>query len=265
MRIENSTCEGMILIDCSICAEMFEIPDYRNDQFAGTVQSILERERLCPECIAKRESEKLLAEESARKQEIAEHLPDLLEKCGIPPGYIRDRETGEILEKPPVYFTAAWLWQNRENNVLLSGETGCGKSTSACFVASKLLLDGKRIRYTSLRKLLADWRNAKTSDSSYADEKLLAEIFRQDIFIIDEVIGKARVSLSGEELLFELLESVNSGVCRSRIWLLGNFYAGSIEDTFSEPEPIRRRLQENFVCTSVIGDQLERMTVWKKK
>ena len=166
-----------------------------------------------------------------------------------------------------MYFVASWLWLNRNSNILLSGETGCGKSTSACFVAAKLLLEEKKIRYTSLRRLLADWRHAKTSDQSYAAEKMLSELFRQDILIIDEIIGKARVSLSGEELLFEILESINSGSCRAKVWLLGNFYSGSIEDTFSDPAPVRRRLQENFICARCDKntETVERLTVWQEK
>ena len=265
MQIQPSEQTGMILIDCPDCMKMFEIPDFRNDRFSDVVKDMLERNRLCPDCTDRRESEKKKLASDARKESFSRNLPELLEKCGIPPGYIYDRETKDLLIKPPVYFVAEWLWRNRDNHLLLSGETGCGKSTSACFVAMKLLQEFQRLRYTSLRKLLADWRNAKTSDSSYAAERLLDDIFKLDVFIIDEVIGKARVSLSGEELLFEILESVNSGACKTKIWLLGNFYSGSIEDTFSEPEPVRRRLQENFICASICGEKIERMTVWQKK
>ena len=96
---------------------------------------------------------------------------------------------------------------------------------------------------------------------------MLHSIFSRDLFIIDEVVGKARISESGQELLFEILESVNSGACRSKIWLLGNFYEGSIEDIFSDPEPVRRRLQENFSCAFIDRKKqtITPLTVWKEK
>ena len=85
--------------------------------------------------------------------------------------------------------------------------------------------------------------------------------------IIDEVVGKAKVSDSGQELLFDLLEAVNNGECRSRIWLLGNFYTGSIEEIFSDPEPIRRRLAENFECIRLVPEEQKvvKIPVWQTK
>ena len=146
-------------------------------------------------------------------------------------------------------------------------QTGSGKSTSACFIAAELIRNEYKVCYTTLRKLLSDWRAAKTSDRDYAVENMLRNIFRKDYFIIDEVVGKARVSESGQELLFEILESVNSGACRAKIWLLGNFYTGSIEELFSDPEPVRRRIQENFSCAVLdrARQTVTPITVWKKQ
>ena len=69
------------------------------------------------------------------------------------------------------------------------------------------------------------------------------------------------------EIVGEILEGVNSGECRSRIWILGNFYAGSIEETFSDPDPVRRRLQENFSCVLLdkANQNVKPLTVWGKK
>ncbi|MBR2510422.1 MAG: ATP-binding protein [Lentisphaeria bacterium] len=266
MKIEESKNSGFILVDCLSCGNLYEIADFRNDQFANVVSNILEQDRTCPACEMRKALDESAEEDRKKKERTAQNLPELVKKSGIPVNYSHDRNTGELFAKPPVYFTAQWFWLNRHSHLLLSGETGCGKSTSACFVAAKLLLEEKKIRYTSLRRLLADWRSAKTSDQSYAAEKMLSDLFGQDIVIIDEVIGKARVSSSGEELLFEILESVNCGSCHARIWLLGNFYSGSIEDTFSDPAPVRRRLQENFICAFADKktQKIERLTVWQE-
>ena len=258
MRIEDAKTPGKILIDCMDCGTMFPVDDFRKGTFEDTLRKMYEKSRSCPACAEKRKRE-------AHKAAIMAKLPQLLESAGVERLYCHDRASGQLFVEPPCRFVAEWIYRHRLENLLISGATGTGKSTSACFVAMKLIAEEQRIRYTSLRRLLAEWRAAKTSDVDFAAEKMLRGIFSKDIYIIDEVVGKARVSESGQELLFEILESVNSGACRARIWLLGNFYTGSIEEIFSDPDPVRRRLQENFTC--VVIDRQKRsvrpITVWK--
>jgi DNA replication protein DnaC len=267
MKIEDSKQPDTVLIDCQICGKMFAVDDFRNDDLSEIVRMCYEEHRICPECEQQQQAAIQKQSIAQRKAEIAARLPDLLSAAGIEPLYCRDRATGEIFKQPPVRFLAEWIYRHRRENLLISGVTGSGKSTSACFVAAAMICQERKVRYTSLRKLLSQWKEAKTSDQSYAVERMLSGIFNVDVFIIDEVVGKARISESGQELLFEILESVNSGACRSRIWLLGNFYTGSIEDIFSDPEPVRRRLHENFTCVVVDkpAQSTNPITVWKEE
>ena len=266
MIINESPIPGKILVDCPVCQQLYEESDFRKDPFADIVQMCLEKSRICPECRSAKEREK---QELARA-EIAHHtlakLPELCLAAGFQRNYLYHRQTGEFFTAPIVRPVAEFIWVNRSFNLLLSGVTGTGKSTSASFVAARMIAQGKDVRYTTLGNLLARWREARKNERKLTDTQLLHEIFYEPaVFIIDEVVGKAKVSESGQELLFDILEAVNSGECRSKIWLLGNFYQGSIEDMFSDPEPVRRRLQENFICGSVAGGKIERMTVWKTK
>ena len=267
MKIKPGSKYGEILIDCMKCGTMFAVSDFRNGDFADTMQDCYERHRLCDKCTGEAEQERQRKAEAAHKAEIIARLPQLLEAAGIEHLYSHDRSTGKLFTEPPCRFAAAWIYRHRRENLLISGITGSGKSTSACFIAAGLIREEYKVCYTSLRKLLSDWRAAKTSDSDYAAEKMLRNIFKMDYYLIDEVVGKARVSESGQELLFEILESVNSGACRAKIWLLGNFYSGSIEELFSDPEPVRRRIQENFTC-GVLDKKTQTVkpiTVWKEQ
>lgn len=265
MIIQETPNPGKILIDCMTCGTMFEIDDYRNELIADTVRKCYERFRKCDPCRTAEQQARQQQHIRERKAQINAQLPELLETAGIPHNYSHDRDTNLIFTQPPCRYAAEWIYRNRFRNLLISGETAAGKSTSACFVAALMIKEEKKIAYTNLRQLLSNWKSAKTSDRDAVTERMLRDIFHLDLFIIDEVVGKAKVSESGQELLFEILEAVNSGACRAKIWLLGNFYTGSIEEIFYDPEPVRRRLQENFTCVLLNRSEqtVTPISVWK--
>ena len=267
MEIQETNDPGKILIDCSQCGNMFPVDDFRSDELEDVTRQAYELYRLCPDCESQKTKLQQEAEAQARREEFEAKLPELLIQSGIGHNYSHDRTTGKLFKEPPCRYLAEWIFRNRNRNLLISGTTGTGKSTSAAFIAAMLIRDGKAVVYTTLRKLLSDWKTAKTSDRDFAPELFLKTIFRSDLFIIDEFVGKSKISESGQELLFELLESVNSGNCSAKIWLMGNFFGGSIETIFSDPQPVRRRLQENFSC--VYADKktqtINPLTVWEEQ
>lgn len=256
MKIEPSTTPDKIKIDCLKCGNMFEIDALPEDPpLRNFMLNFLENTRFCPDCEKQLQIEADLAASEARKATLQATFPLRLAGSGMPQKYTHDRQTGNLFTEPPKRFAAEFFWRNRRNNLLISGETGTGKSTSACFVATKLLQTGKRIRYRQAFDLLAEWREAKTSDRSNAASQMLDFYLNQlDLLIIDELAGKAKITESGQELLFHILESVYNGCCKTTIWLLGNFYNGSIEDIFPDGGPARRRLAECFQCVRLTND-----------
>ena len=250
----KETRANFVEIDCSECGKFYEIEDFRGTFYEEIFRNSLEKVRWCPEC-----REKQIAAEARNKSETAEALRKLsfrsdpgksLSAAGLPRGYAFSRADGKLLTAPVVRYAAEWLWNHRWGNVLMSGETGSGKSTSAVFVAMKMIEEfNSSVHYYSLGEVLSLWRTARKSEDPEADLKFLRRLLcRHEVVIIDEVIGKARMSESGRELLFDILEAVNNGSSRSRIWLLGNFYRGSIEAIFDDPDPVMRRIKENFIC-----------------
>ena len=264
MMILEERGNGRVAIDCQRCGRMYEIPDFRGNAF---LTAGYESSRRCPECAAAEEAERLRQKKLEEKRAAEARRAELLKNSELPPHYWQHKVTlAPLCDAPALPKAFRWLWDHRRENILLSGETGSGKSTAACAAAYRMIRDdGKRIRYAPLRRLLTDWRAAKTDDDGDAPERFLRTLRQLDVLIVDEVVGKAHVTDSGQELLFELLESVNSGTCRAKIWLLGNFYAGSIEEIFSDPEPVRRRLAENFCCALLQGGEARPLEVWHGK
>ena len=223
MKIETTTTPGKIRIDCLRCGRMFAVDDFRQAEYCAEALGVYyEQNRHCDCCIAILQAE---AEEKKRQARIAElqcTFPERLKRSGLPDLYTHDRETGELFTQPPKRKVAEFIYLNRHCNLLISGETGTGKSTSACFIAARLLMPGGKIKYYRLSQLLSEWREARRSDLPYAAENLVSRLLSQDVLLLDEVAGKAKISESGQELMFELVERICNGESRTKLWMLGN-------------------------------------------
>ena len=106
-----------------------------------------------------------------------------------------------------------------------------------------------RVMYRTWQMLQAEFVKAKTSDGDnefYFFERL----DDLDYLIIDELIGKrgeaTRLSPSGQDLLFNIIDGAYSLARKTKVWILGNFYDGAIDRLIDDPLPTRRRLQDSF-------------------
>lgn len=209
----------------------------------------------CEQC---REREKREAEEAKRRaylEEVKRTLPERIAAIGIPAKL--------NLPEPPVRFVAEWLWNNRRSHILLSGATGAGKSTGAADVAKKLTerCAAKVRYYPTPRKLLSEWRAAKTSKQPLADEHFLLELSSLDVLIVDELINKATITQGGQEILYELIDGAYNGNRKTRIWFLGNFYRGSIQEIFTDPAPVLRRLRDVFTTAVIVNGTIRPIAI----
>ena len=87
----------------------------------------------CPACFqAWRRAEEEKDMQAMYEAQMSEtELDAAVERAGVEEAY--------RLKKAPVQFVAKWLWENRDTNLLLSGTTGTGKSTSAGVVVRELI------------------------------------------------------------------------------------------------------------------------------
>ena len=257
---------GTVWMDCSRCGEMFQAFEVSDLSRTMNLESLYSMDdfRICAKCREAAESEAARQEAGKKRREFLASIPTLAAKSGIPDLYRIHRQTGEPLTAPLVPHVVKWLWKHRDCNLLVSGKTGVGKSTSACFVAVKMLEEGKHVRYVKLRRLLSEWREARTSDEPFADERFFDRIQKLHLLILDEVADKTKTTESGQEMMYELLDMIADGEIKTRLWMLGNFREGGLKELFGDTDPVYRRLEENFVCVGIDERSIERIHVFNQ-
>ena len=237
------------------CGERFVFtnPIHEGELFAEAMRRNAEI-AICKKCKKiKQDAEEALRKSAAERkaQELRESAEERCRTAGF-----RFAE----LNEPPVRTTATWLWANRGGHILLAGETGTGKTTSVAVVVKSMLMTGEiKCRYVTRRELTAEYVKSKTDDAD-SEEHFWRRIGRLDLLVVDELVGKRgkeRMSDTAQELLFELLDGAYSGHRKTRIWLMGNFYAGAMENMVSDAEPFKRRLRECFECGWATGKAVE--------
>lgn len=198
---------------------------------------------ICQTCCDRRKELERAKQEAERKEKMMETLPARLETSTIPANFMLNQP---IFRKPSV-----WVYNNRNESLLIGGYTGTGKTSSACFVAKRCMeVHGIRAKYYTRQKILAEYVRAKThSKDGEGEDRFYRKLAGYDILIIDEFVGKKgfdKLSPSAQELFFTLIDSVYSGENQTKLWIMGNFYQGAISDLFDDPDPLKRRLEEKF-------------------
>ena len=113
-----------------------------------------------------------------------------------------DFRTARGLDQQQLLQLASCDWIRRHLNVIITGPTGTGKSFLACALAHKACLEGYRVQYHQLSRLLEELSVAR-ADGQYL--KLLNTLRKLDVLILDDW-GLMQLSQPQQEDLFHIIE-----------------------------------------------------------
>jgi DNA replication protein DnaC len=238
--------KNSVTIKCDGCGTVFslhteaDLTDTEN-MFVAALRHIYGN-TMCDKCAADRKKELARQKEQERRAALADSLLEREEKAGFPRNF-------RGLEKPYIRQAAVFFYENRDSSLIVSGKTGTGKTSSALYVLGLMLSENYlRVKYCTRQTLLAAYTRAKTSNED-SEEAFFERLGWYDYIVIDELVGKkgdAALTDSAQELFFNLIDGAYSGERKAKLWILGNFYKGAIDNLVADPEPYKRRIRACF-------------------
>jgi DNA replication protein DnaC len=254
IRIEDN----QVVCVCPICGCEFVYGNFSKAEmddpmFGKLWHEILERQ-YCDECVEIQDNKAKIRGKKEREQEFLLRLPELIKEDNLPPNYLFEK--GDV----PCRHVANWIWTNKDRNVLLTGNTGTGKTTSAVACLYRLLKNYKRrVFYINFTELTVAYRIAKMSDTrKYVNpvSEFMQRMSALNVLCIDEICGKGKMTELGEELLYKIINGVADGTFRAKVWILGNLRGQTLPSMFNDFEMAKRRLATSFVCSCITDNAM---------
>lgn len=165
-----------------------------------------------------------------------------------------DLRAARRLDKTLVATLATCRWIAERMNVLVTGPTGVGKSFIAYALAHKACLEGYKLLYVRLSRLLDELRIAR-GDGTYA--KQLRALSKIDVLVLDDW-GLAKLTADSQRDLLELLDDrhgVRSTVVTSQLPV--DQWHGAMPDP-TLADTILDRLIHNAYRIELSGDSMRK-------
>lgn len=227
---------GKAVFVCPQCSKEFE-----GECFPELAE--LYKNAVCPECVKTNESIEFQKQKAARKNNLSQSVNDRMANSGFQGVFCS-------METPVTRHNAEFLWRNKDENLLISGETGAGKTSSAAFVIRVMLKERKlHVLYKTWSALYSEYVKAKVSDDKKAEDRFFERLNNLDYLIIDEIAwrrGSAKLSPAAQELFFNIVDDCYNQSRKCKVWLLGNLHGNALGMMFDHPEPVIRRLNYRF-------------------
>lgn len=115
-------------------------------------------------------------------------------------------ESSRNIDKNKIVRLAGCDYINKAENILITGSTGVGKSYIASALGHQACIEGYRVMYFNMDKLMSRLKMAK-ADGSYIKE--IARIERQHLLIIDD-FGLQQLDNLNRLTLLEIIEDRNN-------------------------------------------------------
>jgi len=110
------------------------------------------------------------------------------------------------IDKTKILRLAECSFINKNENILITGSTGAGKSYVATAIGYQACIEGYRVMYCNTTKLFSRLKMAK-ADGSYLKE--LAKIEKQELLILDD-FGLQPLDSQNRIALLEIIEDRNN-------------------------------------------------------
>lgn len=247
--------DAYAMLECSQCGKLFRVDaavgrdgkpispkQLADDPFSGALMKAAMENQVCDECIAA--NQKKVREQEANdalKYRISQSAM-LMEEAGVP-------RNMRGISKPPNRGMANFLWKNQDRNILLVGNTGVGKTTSACACLERMrIMKDIPVKYINLSSLVMKMNAVSRFGSKETPLAFMDNLDAFSIVCIDEAFEKTRQTDMTSEILYMLIDSATSGAYRFKLWLLGNLKRNAIQNMFGDYEPVMRRFEQFFLC-----------------
>ena len=170
-----------------------------------------------------------------------------------------DYDNGRGLDKNQIHRLADGKYIKQNENILITGSTGTGKSFLASALGQQACQQGFKVLYTNATRLFAQLKMAKADGSAIRD---LAKIERQDLLILDD-FGIQPLDQASRASLLEIIEDRHGK--RSTIFTsqlpVQQWYEVIGEKTIADA--ILDRIINNTQRIELVGESLRRN--WNKK